>query len=155
MNGTKWPTWREGAVGSTPTYAPTRRSVSKWSRSSRVLDARQQFRSLSILLLLEPNDLVDKASLLQKTQHALLLSGFDRPGSLLPVFHRFFDPPDVNLRDPSPLLREWNLRREDRKPPLTREADMLGITKRVRDFSYAPRHEGQQNENSNQGKCFV
>jgi hypothetical protein len=106
MNGTMWPTWIDGAVGSTPTYAPIRRRVSRWSRSSRALDIGQMRPVVDLTMPHEPNNLVNIASFLQKAQHALFLSFFDRLGSLLPIIYSIFDLPDVVSSDP-PLLLDW------------------------------------------------
>jgi hypothetical protein len=49
MRGSRWPTWSEGAVGSTPTYAPTRFSVRSQSRVERPLCVHAELASSMVV----------------------------------------------------------------------------------------------------------
>src|SRR6478752_47921 len=84
MNGSRCPTCIEGAVGSTPTYAPISFCVRSQSSCSRPLSNLSAVfspqRSTSI-----PGNIFYKASLFQDGQHALFLAILYLIGPLFPL----------------------------------------------------------------------
>lgn len=106
INGIKCPTCIDGAVGSTPTYTPTRFSVNNRSRSSRSLGYCYTTKCSSYIgyaMANLPYDLIDISPLLQHGQHAFFRPSLDLRGLTSPFYLCFQGSLDVILGDGSSL----------------------------------------------------